>query len=630
MSASEPGSGGARGRGLFLAALGVVFGDIGTSPLYALRECFHGPHAVGADSSAILGVLSLIVWSLVLVISVKYVLVVMRADNRGEGGVLALLALVTGGATERTGTGRHAFLVLVGLFGAALLYGDGAITPAISVLSAAEGLEIAAPGSTPFVIPLTIGILIALFSIQRRGTSAVGAYFGPVTLVWFVCIAGLGIRSLAETPEVLAAVDPRFAVSFMAQHGMHSLLVLGGVFLAVTGGEALYADMGHFGARPIRRGWIFVVFPALLLNYFGQGALLLRSPESAVNPFYLLAPSWSVLPLVALASAATVIASQAVISGAFSMSWQAIQLGYLPRLKVLHTSEDEIGQIYMPGVNLGLFLVTVALVLGFRTSSALAGAYGIAVSATMAITSILLCRVMLGAWRWPSVIAYTVTGAFLAVDLTFLCANAAKFLDGGWFPVLLALGIVLVMTTWSTGGEWLAQSVAEQSVALDPFVKQVAAKALLVSKKTMIFLTQDPQFVPPALASLAKRIGVIPQRTIVIHVEIERIPHVPPGRRFRVEPVGGGIWRVEVRYGFLDSPNLPVVVTRLEEQGLRVDAASALYVLDRETVLPTAGPGMAVWRERLFAFLARNSRRAADYYRLPPKQVLEVGAQLEI
>jgi len=610
-----------------LAALGVVYGDIGTSPLYALRECFNGPHAVEPTAANVLGVLSLTTWSLILVVSIKYLVLILRADNRGEGGILALMALAVPPTAERRGSYT---LLLLGISGAALLYGDGMITPAISVLSAIEGLTVATPVLEPYVIPLTVAVLVGIFALQRRGTGALGALFGPITVAWFCCLAVLGLAALTRAPEVLAAVNPVHAGRFFSENGGRGFLVLGSVFLVVTGGEALYADMGHFGRRPIRLAWFTVVLPALLLNYFGQGALLLRDPALAVNPFYHLAPSWALYPLVALATAATVVASQAVISGAFSLTWQAVQLGLLPRVRVIHTSGDEIGQIYIPLVNQGLLVATVALVLGFRTSSNLAAAYGVAVTGTMVITTILAFTVMRRLWEWSLPLAAALTGFFLAIDAAFLAANLVKVADGGWFPLLVGAGGVLLMTTWRTGRRMLVERLREESVSLEELKQRVEAARPARVPGTVIYMTGHPDLVPAALRRLLRVFNALHEHVVFVTVVAERVPRVEAGHRLEVQPLGLGFFRVTARYGFLEQPNVPRAVSQCREQGLVIDPSVAIYVLSPETLIASPHPGMALWREKLFAFMAMNAARATGFYRIPPAQVLEVGGQIEL
>jgi len=636
MGHSEPIDGAsapARLAPLVLVALGVVFGDIGTSPLYAVRECFHGPHAIPLTPAHVLGVLSLVFWSLVLVVSIKYLLVVLRADNDGEGGILALMTLARGagdGPTLRART--RTAMVLIGLFGASLLYGDGMITPAISVLSAIEGLTIATPVFEPFVVPLTVLVLLGLFLIQRQGTSLIGRIFGPVTLIWFLAIGLLGGAWIAREPRVLAALSPHHALALFLEARGHAFLVLGAVFLVVTGGEALYADMGHIGARPIRVAWFGLVLPSLLLSYFGQGALLLARPDLAQNPFFHLAPSWALYPLVGLATGATIIASQAVITGSFSLTWQAVQLGYLPRFEVQHTTEEQIGQIYIPTMNWLLMVATLGLVLGFRTSSALAAAYGVAVTTTMVITTLLLAVVMRRRWRWGRGAVIAAVACFLVVDLGFLGANIVKVPQGGWFPLLVGLGGMVVMTTWRTGRRILRERLFEGGMTYADFRQEVAQRAPRRVPGTAVFLTSSTHGVPPALLWLLKHTSVLHERIVLLNVGTTDEPRVRAGARVRVAREEAGVFRVEAHYGFMQHPNVQRILSACRrEEGLEdLDPREATYVLGRETLLATERRGMALWRERLFALLSRNAGRATAYFSIPPDRVLEVGAQIEL
>ncbi len=612
---------------LSLGALGVVYGDLGTSPLYALRECFHGAHAVPATPANILGVLSLVFWSLTFVISVKYLGFVMRAGNRGEGGILALMSLLTPPEGDRRG-GRWA-LVLLGLFGAALLYGDGMITPAISVLSAVEGLAVATPVFAHVVEPVTVLILVALFLFQRKGTGGVGAVFGPIMTLWFLTIAALGAWRLVQEPAILAAVDPRHAVSFFVENQGRGFLVLGAVFLVMTGGEVLYADMGHFGTRPIRLVWFTFVLPALLLNYFGQGALLLRDPSAAVNPFYRLGPSWTLYPMVAIATAATVIASQAVISGAFSLTRQAVQLGYSPRLKIEHTSAREIGQIYVPTVNWILMLASIWLVLGFGTSSKLAAAYGLAVTTTMTITTILLVVVARELWKWSRWKA-ALLSFFLIADLAFLGANALKIVHGGWFPLLVGLGVLTLMTTWRRGREILNRRIAEDILPIELFQPDTSQHPPVRVPGTAVFLSRSAEGVPPALLHNLKHNQVLHERVVFLTVLTEGIPHVPQKDRAEISALGSGMYRVVLHYGFMQDPAIPDALARVKAPGLAIDEARTTYFLGHETIFASPRPGMAMWRESLFAFMSRNARSATLFFGLPPGRVVELGSQIEI
>jgi KUP system potassium uptake protein len=610
-----------------LAALGVIYGDIGTSPLYALRECFSG-HPLVPSRANVLGVLSLVLWSLVLLIGVKYQLFVMRAHNRGEGGILALVALLRPRRAE--GMRRGGLLLGLGLFGAALLYGDGMITPAISVLSAIEGLEITTTALRAYVVPLTIVVLLALFAFQRGGTARAGAVFGPVTLAWFVAIAALGLAAVFRGPEVLAAVNPYHAAAFFARNGATGFLVLGAVFLVVTGGEALYADMGHFGMRPIRMTWFGVVLPALLLNYFGQGALLLQDAGAADNPFYRLVPAWGIYPMIALATAATIVASQAVITGAFSLTRQAVQLGYSPRLAIVHTSRAEIGQIYVPGVNWALMLATIGLVLGFRSSANLAGAYGVAVTSTMAITTVLACAVARELWGWSLTRMLAVGALFLSVDLTFLGANLAKIADGGWFPLAIGLFLFILMTTWKRGRALLMDRLRRDMPTFETLLADVRAHPPVRVPGTAVFMTGSPHGIPSALIHNLKHNKILHERVVVLTVATEEVPYVTGHERVRVEHLGEGFSRVLVRYGYMEDPNVPDALRRCEGQGLACPPGETTFFLGRETLVVTPRSGMPFWRGRLFGVLSRNAHQPTAFFRLPPNRVVELGAQVEL
>jgi KUP system potassium uptake protein len=621
-----------RGRQLLalsLTALGVVYGDIGTSPLYALRECFLGLHRYPPTEVNILGVLSLIFWVLVLIVSIKYLVFVMRADNRGEGGILALLALLR---PWRSRPARHrTVLAVLGLFGAALLYGDGVITPAISVLSAIEGLTVATPVLKPYVLPATIVILALLFLLQKRGTTGIGALFGPVMVVWFLVIALLGIRGIILKPHVITAVNPLHALRFFQNNGWSGYLVLGAVFLVVTGSEALYADMGHFGKTPIRYAWFCLVFPALLLNYFGQGALLLANPAELTQPFYHLAPPWALYPLVLLSTMASVIASQAMISGVFSLTRQAIQLGLSPRMRIIQTSSEEIGQIYIPAVNLALLAAVLGLVLGFRTSSALAAAYGVAVTSTMVITTLLAYFVMRERWRWHPATALLVTFLFLLVDLSFFGANMLKIGEGGWFPLTAGGAVFIVMSTWRRGREILAARLQENVESLERFLAGIAANPPLRVSGTAIFMTGSRTGTPPMLTHHLVHNQVLHEQVVLLTVVTEDVPRVPAAERVEVTPLPHGFARVIVRYGYMQSPNVPVALRECEPFGLRIDMESTTFYLGRETLIPSGEiKGMALWREKLFAFMSRNSMQATAFFNIPPERVVELGQQVEI
>ncbi len=618
-----------RGRRLLalsLGALGVVYGDIGTSPLYAIRECFHGEYAVPVTPANVLGILSLVFWSLVIVISIKYLVFVLRADNRGEGGILALVALAVPRAQEARG--HSARLVLLGLVGAALLYGDGMITPAISVLSAVEGLQIATPGLAPFVIPITLAILVALFLLQSRGTGRVGALFGPVVVVWFAVLAALGVAGIARAPSVLAAVVPWHAVRFFAENGGHGFAVLAAVFLVVTGGEALYANLGHFGRRPIRLGWFGLALPALLLNYFGQGALLLADPGAAASPFYRLAPGWALLPLVGLATVATVIASQAMISGAFSLTHQAIQLGFSPRLPVRHTSAQEGGQVFVGPVNGMLMLAACALVVGFGSSSNLAAAYGMAVTADMVITTALLCLVAHWRWGWRRS-ALLLAAVLLPIDLAFFGSNLLKIAHGGWFTLLIAALVLAIMSTWQRGRRVLRERLEETALPLELFLPDLETSSLPRVPGTAVFLTGDPRGTPLALLHNIRHNKVVHQQTLFLTLVTQDVPYVASDERVSVRPLGQGFFRVVASYGFMEVPNVPELLEKLRPD-LCIDLAETSYFLGREKLVASGTSGMARWRELLFAFLAQNAHRATSYFRIPPSQVVELGAQVEL
>ncbi len=628
MSHEKPNPSGRYLVSLSLAALGVVYGDIGTSPLYAIRESFGHAYGIEPSRQNVLGVLSLIFWSLIVVISIKYLMFVMRADNRGEGGMIALTALV---APRKAGTrGARWLLVLAGLFGASLLYGDSMITPAISVLSAVEGLKVATPLFEPYVLPVTCAILIGLFLVQRRGTAGIGAVFGPVTVIWFVTLALLGLRGIVMAPEVLQAVIPTHGVSFFAQNGWHGFLVLGSVFLVVTGGEALYADMGHFGRKPIRLTWFYIVLPALIMNYFGQGALILSDRSAVEHPFFHLAPSWALYPLVALSTLATVIASQAVISGAFSLTRQAVQLGYLPRLDIEHTSSREIGQIYVPAVNWALMFACIGLVLGFGSSSRLAAAYGVAVTTDMVFTTILFAVVAATHWKWSLAKTVALASAFLVVDLAFWGANIVKIPHGGWFPLVVAGGMFALMTTWKTGRAILAERLQATTLPVDLFLKDVGNPSMVRVPGTAVFMYGNRSGTPPALLHNLKHNKVIHEQVLLLTVETEEIPTVEDEDRWEVESLGHGFHRVILRYGFTDDPDVPLALSLIDHPELRIVPMETSYFLGRETVIASKNPGMAMWRERLFGVMSRNARTATSFFGLPPNRVVELGAQIEI
>ncbi|OIO09739.1 MAG: potassium transporter Kup [Elusimicrobia bacterium CG1_02_63_36] len=616
---------------LSLGALGVVYGDIGTSPLYAIRECFHGPHGMATTPGNILGVLSLIIWSLILIVSFKYLVVVLRADNQGEGGILALSVLLLP-AKERLLQPAGKMVALLGLFGAVLLYGDGMITPAISVLSAVEGLVFAAPNLKSHTISITLSILAGLFLLQARGTAGIGRLFGPITMLWFTTLGALGAVHLAAAPEVLAAFSPVYGFRFFAAHGLAGSVVLGSVFLVVTGGEALYADLGHFGPRPIRLAWFVLVLPGLLLNYLGQGALLLRRPEAAANVFFEMAPSWGLYPLIALSTAATIIASQAVISGVFSLTMQAVQLGYLPHLQIRHTSPDKAGQIYIPSANWGLLICTAGLVIGFQSSSALAAAYGLAVALTMLITTVLLFITMRRLWRWPDPVVFPLVGFFLIVDLCFFLPMIKKIPAGGWFPLVVAGLLLLLMDTWRRGRHLLSEAVDARLPSVEAFLRQITMHPPHRPRGTAVYMARDAHALPPALIRNYRANESVHEQVLLVTVETSRFPRVPSRERLKIEKIQEHFYRITIACGFMETPDVPKELARISEadNGITIDPHTTLYVLGRETVLATDKPGMALWRERLFARIARNAQRAMGYFHLPPNRVLEIGAQLEI
>jgi KUP system potassium uptake protein len=593
-----------------------------------MKEAFSPDYGIPLNKDSVLGMLSLITWSMVWVIALKYLVVMMRADNNGEGGILALMALVQPRGEVRPRT-RGWAVVLLGLFGASLLYGDGVLTPAISVLSAVEGLEHAVPGVQPYVVPITVGILVGLFAVQARGTASVGAMFGPVMLLWFTSLGLLGLGGIVRHPAVLGAVFPWHAIRFLADGGWHGFLVLGSVFLVATGGEALYADMGHFGRRPIQQAWFGIVLPGLLLNYFGQGALLLDGGD-VEHPFFDLAPHALLIPLVLLATAATVIASQALISGVFSLTKQAIQLGYSPRLEIEHTSAREIGQIYVKQINWALFVGCVAVVIGFGSASALASAYGIAVSTTMVITTLLAFLVSRTKWGWSLSRALVGWSVFLVVELAFWVANMTKVQDGGWFPLLMGLGVFTLMTTWSRGRMLLAAALREQSVTLSDFRAEVEGEALNRVDGTAVFMTADSERIPMAMQRNAKANHVLHDHNVFVTVSTEQVPYASQDRRLHVTDLGDGFWRVKLRYGFMEEPDVPVALAWCATIGLKAPLDQLTYFLGRETVIASPKEGMAIWREQLFSVMATNAQPATAFFRIPTSQVIEIGAQIEI
>jgi KUP system potassium uptake protein len=613
---------------LTLGSLGVVYGDIGTSPLYALREAVTASTggAGGAVSrAAVFGVLSLILWALIITVTLKYVVVLMRADNNGEGGTLALMAL----AQRALRRGANV-IALCGIISAALFYGDAMITPALSVLSAVEGLKVATPAFDPYIVPLTVAILVALFAVQSHGTAKVAAFFGPIMTVWFVVIAIPGVAFVAADPEVLLAFNPAYGVTFLASHGGIGLVTLGAVFLAVTGAEALYADLGHFGRRPIQTAWLGLVLPSLALNYLGQGALVLANPRALENPFFLLYPDWALLPMVALATVATVIASQAVISGAYSLSQQAIQLGLLPRLEIRHTSEAHYGQIYVPRVNTLLLVGVLLLVALFRSSSALASAYGIAVSGTMVVTGIMAIVVVWRVWRWSPLAAVALMVPFLLIDLTFLGANLLKVVEGGWVPLALGGFIMTIMYTWRRGTRLLYEKTRRQETPLQELVAMLERKPPVRVRGTAVFLTSDPGFAPTALMHSLKHYKVLHEKNVILTIETANTPRVDPAQRVRIEPVGDTFTRVGLRFGFMERPNIPRALAIARKLGWSFDIMSTSFFLSRRALKPAARSGMPRWQDRLFIMLTRLANDATDYFQIPTDRVVEVGTQVTI
>jgi KUP system potassium uptake protein len=613
---------------LALGAIGVVFGDIGTSPLYTMKEAFGSAHGIDLSHDNVLGILSLVFWSLTSFVTIKYVTFIMRADNRGEGGIMALLALVVG--TAGRGSRGRWWLTALGMFGAALFYGDSMITPAISVLSAVEGLSVATPVFDPYIVPITVAVIVGLFVVQFKGTATVGALFGPVTAVWFVVLAVLGSVQIVHNPHVLAALDPGYAVRFFAENRVHGFLALGAVVLAVTGSEALYADMGHFGKRPIRLAWMSTVFPALVLNYFGQGALLLRDPSAVEHPFFRMVPQWGLYPMVGLATIATVIASQAVISGAYSLTRQAIQLGYCPRLAIRHTSEKEIGQVYMPWINWVLLAAVLILVVGFRSSSALASAYGIAVTGTMVIDTVLLYFVITRIWKWGVAAGLLICGTFLVIDLGFFGANTVKITSGGWFPLVIGMAVFTLISTWRRGRELLYDRLRPGAIPLEPFLVSIGTHPPTRVPGTAVFLTAGREGVPHAMLHNLSHNKVLHERVVLLTVVTEDVPYVPDEQRLELAELGSGFYRATVHYGFKDEPDLPRALQQANRLGLAFEMMETSFFLSRQTIVPTKAPGMALWREKLFAAMSRNSVSATEFFRIPTNRVVELGTQVEI
>jgi KUP system potassium uptake protein len=614
--------------GLAVAAVGVVFGDIGTSPLYTMREAFHGPHAMPLTEANVFGVLSLVFWSLILVVSVKYVIFIMRADNRGEGGIMAMMAL----AMQAVGDNKAArrFIIVLALLGAALFYGDGVITPAMSIMGAVEGLKVAAPAFEQYVVPITLVVVIGLFAFQRSGTAKVGAVFGPVMVLWFVVLGALGLAEIHEYPTILKSLNPWYGVLFFTAHPLVSFLALGTVVLAITGAEAVYADMGHFGRSPIRVAWYWIVFPGLILNYLGQGALILAHPETAKNPFYLLAPDWALYPMIGLATAAAVIASQAVISGAFSVTRQAVQLGFAPRMQVTHTSDETVGQIFVPWINRFLLVAILLVVLGFETSSNLAAAYGIAVTGTMLIDTILALIVARMMWKWNKWIVVMVGAVFITIDTAFFAANAIKIPHGGWFPLVLGAGLFLLMSTWRKGRTLVVSQMRKESLALKPFISSIAAHPPLRVPGTAVFMTANQEGVPHAMLHNLKHNKVLHDRNVLLTVETVETPIAEPGERMKVEPLGHDFYAMYLRYGFAEEPNVPKTLGGCESCGLPFDMMDTTFFLSRETLIPSQEQGMPPWRDKLFVFMARNAQSATQFFQIPGNRLIELGTQVEI
>ncbi|MFZ2269754.1 MAG: potassium transporter Kup [Azonexus sp.] len=611
---------------LALAALGVVYGDIGTSPLYAVKEVFAGNHPIPVTEANIFGSLSLFFWALIIIVSIKYVIFIMRADNRGEGGIMAMIALALHDAQGKPA--QMKLIMIVGILGAAMFYGDGMVTPAMSVLSAVEGLEVATPAFKPFVIPITMCVLFGLFFVQRSGTAVVGAFFGPIMVLWFSTLALLGLYNIVEHPAILAALNPLYGLEFLLDNKALALVAMGNVVLAVTGAEALYADMGHFGRKPIQRAWFAFVLPALVLNYFGQGALILVDPEAAKNPFFHLAPDWALYPLVGLATVATVIASQAVISGAFSVTRQAMQLGFMPRMEVQHTSEREAGQIYLPAVNWGLMIAVMILVIGFKSSNNLAAAYGIAVTGDMVITSILATVVVARSWKWGWGRAIALFSCFLAVELVFLAANILKIPDGGWFPLVAGMGVFVLMTTWKRGRQLLSDRLKGERLELSMFIDSLSTSMPTRVYGTSVFLNADPKGVPHALLHNLMHNKVLHERVVLVSVMFYDVPFVPDIDRVEVKQLKENFWSVIVQYGFKDEPDIPAAMLLCAEAGLEFSALETSYFIGRETLIPRLNSDMAFWREKLFVAMFRNAGSATAFFKIPSNRVVELGTQV--
>ncbi|WP_449258926.1 potassium transporter Kup [Chlorobium limicola] len=613
---------------LSLTALGVVFGDIGTSPLYAIRECFHGDYGIPVTHDNILGVLSLIFWSLILIVTLKYLTFIMKADNEGEGGILSLTALII--SHSRKNRHERWFLVAIGLFGAALLYGDGMITPAISVLSAVEGLQIIAPAFKDLVIPVTVFILAGLFFFQHHGTAKVGGFFGPIIMIWFSVLAVLGVTEIIRYPEILKAIAPWYGINFLLTNQIHGFLVLGAVFLSVTGAEALYADMGHFGKKPIRLTWIFFVLPALLLNYFGQGALLLASPHESHHPFYALVPSWALIPMVILSTTATIIASQALITGVFSLTQQAIQLGYFPRLTIRHTSAGHIGQIYVPAANWGLMLSTIGLVIGFGSSSKLAAAYGVAVTATMLISTLLFYYVARDIWNWNKFGVNILISFFFIIDLAFFGASASKLFHGAWFPLVIALIIFTLFYTWKQGRSLMLKQLKDRTLTVEEFSESLALQQPQRVAGQAVYLTANPDIIPVAMLHNMRHNKILHSEVALFHFTTERVPRVPNSRKVEVVKCGDGIYKVIARYGFMESPSIRQVFSLAHHKGFHFRFEATSFFLSREKIVTGLKSKMSSWRKKLYALMMRNAISATGYYDLPSGQVIEIGMQVQI
>ena len=613
---------------LTLGALGVVFGDIGTSPLYVMQTVFDPANGLTLTPANLIGIVSLIFWSLMVVVTLKYVTLIMRANNHGEGGIMALLALAASSVADKPKL-RHT-LLMAGVFGAALFYGDGVITPAISVLSAVEGLKLAIPSLTPYVVQITIAVLVGLFTLQKRGTAGIGAVFGPVMVVWFVVLGGAGLVHLLEAPAILAALNPLEGLTFVLHHRWLAFVALGSVVLALTGAEALYADMGHFGAGPVRLSWFALVLPSLVLNYFGQGALLLTHPAALENPLFRMFPQWALIPMVLLATAATVIASQAVISGAFSMTKQAIQLGFLPHMRITHTSDKEFGQIYVPSVNAALMIAVIAAVAGFRSSTALGAAYGIAVTGTMLITTFLTFYVLRYAWKFSLWSALLATVFFFAIDLTFFSANLLKIVDGGWFPLAIGAVVFVGMVTWGRGRELLKASLRADAIELQPFLRSVLANPPMRAPGTAVFMNGESDLTPAALLHNMKHNNVLHRLNLFVTVHTLEVPRVPADEQFKLHSLCNDCWAVTLNFGFKNDLDVPTALEQLQSQGIMLDPMTTSYFLSRSTIVPTLGDGMAPWREKLFASMHRNAASAADFLNLPPNRVVELGTKVQI